>query len=136
MKTRGMYLSHAMRTRNRPSEPGVYIVRDGTLVLYIGKSRRPRHRIWAHVERTFAGIPIPTPLGLLVIANKPESMRWRVEIIEAEYNTLELLERELIAELRPCLNRRDNPGAPPLPARYRRISEWELREQVIAESRR
>lgn len=120
-----MYLSHAIRTRNRPENPGIYIVRDGRLVLYVGKARRPRHRLWAHVHSSFAGVPIPSPLGLLIIANEPESLRWRVEIIDAEWESIEQLERETIAKLRPCLNRRDNSNARRLPKRYRRLSEWQ-----------
>ncbi len=121
-----MYLSHAIRTRNRPSNPGIYIVRDGRLVLYVGKARKPRFRLWEHVHSSFAGVPTPSPLGLLVMANEPESLRWRVEIIDSEWESIEQLERETIARLRPCLNRSDNPNARRLPKRYRRLSKWQL----------
>jgi hypothetical protein len=100
----------------------VYVVRDGDLVLYVGRAARPSARLWSHLcghwDRG------PDELGCLVIANLPAALAWRVELLTVgetrgadDGETLDL-EGALIRALRPCLNHNHNPDRRELPPHY------------------
>jgi len=57
-----------------PEEPTIYVVRDETSILYVGKTTDPVcNRLWRHLEGG-------SYLGLLYLEHRPISKRWRVEM--------------------------------------------------------
>jgi len=104
----------------------VYVVRDGEVVLYVGRTRETMgNRLRGHCNHRSA-------LGTLIREHRPESGGWRVDMFtlcdceplirrwfpHRETLDIEHAERALIRELRPCLNAIDNPGQARVPERY------------------
>jgi hypothetical protein len=120
------------------SARGIYVVSDGDLVLYVGKSRNPLQRLWEHVNKSFAGIPTPSSLGEIALDCEPESDAWTVRLyLPTEFGSedLELAELEAIRRLRPCVNQADNRNAPKLPRKYYGEMWREKRRRHRAEMR-
>jgi len=120
----------------------VYMVRDGEVVFYVGKSKDPVERLLGHCGRggwVFGG---KSALGYLIEANSPEARQWQVELLTItdcepyvkwrwwsgqrhlwteeerrfkEKNVIADCEVALIDRYRPCLNSIDNPHPTPLP---------------------
>lgn len=111
---------------------GVYIVRDGSTVLYVGKTKnRPiTARMEWHMGHGFSDQP--STLGKLIKQHAPRSHRWQLEVHElADCNALleqhgekrrrkiDTAEIALIHLLKPALNKQSNPEPGPLPEKYR-----------------
>lgn len=111
---------------------GVYIVRDGSTVLYVGKTERSSivMRFQRHLgEGLDQRISL---LGELILKHQPRSNRWSLEVLTlADCNAfleqhdqmrrrkLKTAEAALIKFHRPCLNKQGNPDPEPLPEKYR-----------------
>jgi predicted GIY-YIG superfamily endonuclease len=108
----------------------IYVVRDGTLVFYVGQSRRDViTRFWEHLHA-------PSHLGRLIAVNKPNSLQWMVDFYaladceqfvrqkslfamqEWQHFDMDMAEQALIQAMRPVLNRDFNEKPTPLPAHY------------------
>lgn len=57
----------------------IYLVRDGEVVLYIGKSYDPLNRLKEHIGKTSRSNS-PSSLGELILDNRPESLNWTMEL--------------------------------------------------------
>ncbi|MCP4418661.1 MAG: GIY-YIG nuclease family protein [Chloroflexi bacterium] len=109
----------------------IYVVRNETLVFYVGQSRRDvLTRFWEHLHA-------PSHLGQLIAANKPESQQWTVDFYaladceqfvkqkslfamqEWQHFDMDMAEQALIQAMCPVLNRDFNEKPTPLPVRYR-----------------
>ena len=114
-----------------PHRRGIYIVRDGDIVLYVGKTERGVSRsVLKHCGIGADGAP-PDQLGQLIIENAPESGNWQVEFLSpkncAPYVGRSFMkidihnaERAIINHFRPCLSDTKDTNLPGLPERYRR----------------
>ena len=125
----------------------VYLYRDGSTVLYIGRSTSPLQRLLEHLGRgDFCDIP--SPLGKTIIDNLPLSLGWTlllltvadceplVRLHRPEYHewylqqmtrrlareAAEVAEEALIDHYQPCLNIAGNRAPHPLPEKYRKFS--------------
>ncbi|VAW31431.1 hypothetical protein MNBD_CHLOROFLEXI01-4202 [hydrothermal vent metagenome] len=124
----------------------IYVVRDGTLVFYVGQSRRDViTRFWEHLQA-------PSYLGRLIAVNKPDSLQWMVDFYaladcerfvqqkslfamqEWQHFDMDMAEQALIQAMRPVLNRDFNEKPTPLPARYRGHAVLGLPKPQIAAS--
>lgn len=127
----------------------LYLVRDGELVLYVGKSADVSGRLIRHVTgdgltachvdpERFHGYPT-SDLGRLIRDHARESFGWSVDLFTGE-DCAELVkrhfpeaagydrydaERALIREHRPALNVTHNADPRPLPEKYRDSPEIE-----------
>lgn len=117
----------------------VYLVRDGDLVIYVGKTTTGAgNRLLSHCGRGPWGWSSgPDNLGRLITQNSPESDPWQVDIYRVEdclselktaypyfvHFDLDILERYLIKKYSPCLNGTYNPNPTRLPPKYYRQDE-------------
>lgn len=123
---------HAILHKQLDSTLGhlIYVVRDGPLVFYVGQSKRDVvARFGEHMQK-------PSRLGELVELNRPQSLDWAVDFYTLadcrpfvaqkslfamqtwEHFDMDMAEQNLIATLRPVLNRDFNPQPSPLPPHY------------------
>src|SRR5712664_3488368 len=94
----------------------LYIVRDDSVVLYVGHSVDPLTRLERHIGVDF--------IGELIRAYAPTSLGWQFEMLTfadcAQFLDItdlrytngahrEQVERSLIAHYRPCCNKANNP---------------------------
>lgn len=127
----------------------LYLVKDGDVVLYVGRSYDPVDRLQQHLGISGRyGNYSADDLGLVYFEEKPESLKWQVEIYtvddclpfvkkhimsyithytEERYlsqegldGAIDFAEQALIHEHRPCLNVIHNQNATRLPAHYKR----------------
>lgn len=62
----------------------VYVVRDGDVVLYVGKAVRVIERLWSHLGTGSYGWTGISQLGVLIQANLPMARRWSLELMTGE----------------------------------------------------
>lgn len=97
---------------------GIYLVRDGDCVLYVGRSFDVVERIIGHIEHW-----ANSPLGDVIRINASASLAWQVELREpeecrevvrqvfcheTEVIAIETAERAMILSSHPCLNTANN----------------------------
>ncbi len=123
---------HAILHKQLDSTLGhlIYVVRDGQFVFYVGQSKRDVvARFGEHLQK-------PSRLGELIELNRPQSLDWAVDFYTLadcrpfvaqkslfamqawEHFDMDMAEQNLIAVLRPALNRDFNPQPSPLPPHY------------------
>lgn len=117
--------------------PELYIVRDGALVFYVGKSSTPVDRLLTHFgDGNWNWGRGTSDLGKLVKDNLPDSKSWQVELLSVadcelaiqlqfpknKGRHMDIAELALIRILNPCLNVMHNIKPTPLPAKYLRRS--------------
>ena len=124
----------------------IYVVRDETLVFYVGQSRRDViTRFWEHMHT-------PSHLGQLIELNKPDSLGWAVDFYELadcakfvqqktlfalqawQHFDMDMAEQALIQEMHPVLNRDFNPQPTQLPISYKGHAELGLAQLKSAVS--
>ena len=126
---------------------GLYVVRDGDIVFYIGQtSRHVITRLWEHLGLGFTGGRLwceysMSTLGRLIKINMPESRKWQIEFpslldcqpliadmdkdwfmeccTKFRRNMLDTCEQALINHHKPCFNTIYNPHPRSLPERYK-----------------
>ena len=108
----------------KDEEPHVYIVCDGDIVFYVGRSDSIVNRILAHLSDMPTGGP-DSILGQFIEANFPNSESWQVEVWTLEdcrplvtqiFPTLQrwgidIAEQAVIRYFCPFFNRTGNPEA-------------------------
>lgn len=113
----------------------IYSVSDHehTVIFYVGQSKNSLRRLFDHLgikkpnkQSQFKGQP--STLGQLILDCRPESLNWLIflwpltaiqeHLALFDLPTIDEAEHLLIAHLRPCLNKADNPNPAPLPQRY------------------
>jgi hypothetical protein len=125
----------------------LYLIRDGDVVFYVGKSENVIDRLLGHLGLgNWGWAGGSDSLVRLIEANLPQSLNWQIELLTVEdckpYITdglqlrdpssakgitlffiwernIKLCEQCLIAHYHPCLNIIYNQHATPLPERYR-----------------
>ena len=113
----------------------IYVFRDKDFVLYVGKAEQNIiDRLEDHLGLAYRPKSL---VGRLVDENAPESHKWQIDLLSSDDCMLIVakhfpsaksadaltLERAVIMEFRPPLNRQSNPSARPLPSKYRRGRE-------------
>ncbi|MDE3090335.1 MAG: hypothetical protein KGJ80_13215, partial [Chloroflexota bacterium] len=108
----------------------IYIFRDGGLVLYVGKAEQNViDRLEDHLGISYRP---ESQIGRLIDDNAPESHNWQIDLLtlddcrpivakhfpSAQIVDVLTIERAIILEFRPPLNRQSNPNARPLPRKY------------------
>lgn len=112
----------------------VYVIRNGEDVFYVGNSTRITDRLFDHVgQGSFAWAQSPSPVGRLILDNKPESLSWQVDLMSMSdcepyikhywpnfkhYDGKDA-ERAMIWHYRPYLNVLYNPEYRKMPAHYK-----------------
>lgn len=106
---------------------GIYIVRDGAHILYIGRSINVIDRLHQHINTASA-------IGDTIWLNRPQSLSWQIELMEPEECRsiaveegksafkdlrrpigIESAERAMIKHYHPCINTANNPNRLPVP---------------------
>jgi hypothetical protein len=109
----------------------IYLVRDETLVFYIGQSKRDViTRFQEHMQK-------PSRLGKIIKLNSPDSHQWSIDFYTMEdcrpfvqqkslftmqaweQFDMTMAESAMIQALKPVINQDFNPNPTPLPNRYR-----------------
>jgi hypothetical protein len=100
----------------------LYLLRDETVVFYVGQSQLAFARVWEHLLGGFKGHSIP---GRFVWCNWPASMNFTIELLSSRSdwfgsigNDLNAAERWLIQRWLPCFNVSQNSQPTPLPPAY------------------
>lgn len=113
----------------------IYLIRDGSLPIYVGQSVGVCERITGHCglgPRLFQ----PDQLGNFILNNRPASLKWQVDLLtldECELTArryfpnnsrfdIDIIEQALIIDLGPCLNtfhNQSNPNRKPIPEAYK-----------------
>ncbi len=132
----------------------IYLIHDGAVYLYVGKSYDPYERLQEHLGNGTWGALQTSEIGRLILRHRPESLAWRMVLysladceqmmrqwgIATEWcrehpsdaliakTLMDEAERLLIAVCRPCLSIMSNPNPTPLPERYRRGESVDLGE--------
>jgi hypothetical protein len=70
----------------------IYVVRDGDLVLYVGKAAGVIGRLWSHLGESTWGWTGISRLGRLIQANLPAARYWQIELMTGEDCLLALKE--------------------------------------------
>lgn len=124
----------------------IYVVRDGDVIFYVGKSSNPFSRLHQHMgyERK-----LPSDLGTLIRNNSPESDEWTLEcyrlkdcmpfikqsfadmenederefMVQFSCSDASRAEKHMIRYLRPCLNTLYNENPSKLPEKYQRYTD-------------
>lgn len=125
----------------------LYLYRDGSTVLYIGRSTAPLQRLYEHIGKGDFH-DTPSPLGKTIIDNLPHSLGWNLLLLtiadcepfvrqhRPEFHewylqqtkrrlareATEVAEESLIDYYQPCLNVAGNRTPHPLPENYRKPS--------------
>lgn len=118
----------------------IYVFRDQDFVLYVGKTEQNIiDRLEDHLGLSYRPGSL---VGQLVDDNAPESHKWQIDLLtsddcrsivakhfpSAQSVDVLTIERAVIMEFRPPLNRQSNPNARPLPPRYTHGRESRMRE--------
>lgn len=128
----------------------VYIVRDGDVVFYVGRSGDPLDRLRTHMGKgAWSWCTGASQLGQFIVANWPESRDWQVELLTVadcatwiralcpgyilERCESDVAEQAAIVALHPCLNTIYNEQPSAIPKRYKRslLDPSELRPPAI-----
>lgn len=108
----------------------LYVVRDGDVVFYVGRSQDVISRLLSHMGLGRRGKWSVSSLGALIKDNLPTSHNWAVTLLAlsdcgvdpGRYSyrdeDTDFAEVALIRFCKPCLNSAHNPGASALPDRY------------------
>jgi len=102
-----------------PESYCIYVIRDGAIVFYVGKSVNIITRLWQHVAGELGYMLYSmraSELGRFIAANMPDSRKWQIDLLTLDdcrhytvFNVsagrMDTAEIELITLLRPCLNR-------------------------------
>lgn len=117
----------------------IYVIRDGSTVLYIGKSNDPFARLQAHFGKSWHGSG--GSIGPFYEQHKDKAGDWQIDLytlVECEHVVLQVFsctaetyrnphfhdamvsraEIAMIRHYRPCLNGTYNENASPLPEKY------------------
>lgn len=100
----------------------LYLIRDETVVFYVGQSECAFSRVWEHITGGIKGHAI---VGRFLLANWPKSSHFIIELLDshtarfgtAGYN-LDQAEKLLIEQYTPCFNVSLNRAPAPLPEKY------------------
>ena len=100
----------------------LYLFQDEKVVFYVGQSHGAFRRVWRHFQDGFKGRSV---VGKFIRNNWPGSMRFTIALLSSiapiftpVQHDLDLAERWLIEQLRPCFNDTFNGEPSPLPSRY------------------
>jgi hypothetical protein len=109
----------------------IYVIRDGDVIFYIGKSIDIPARLGEHLGiYGRRGASYPDRIGYLILDNMPESKRWQVDLMTVAAVAekldpagrwrwdVDFAERDMIKALRPCVNVMHNSNGSALPERY------------------
>lgn len=102
----------------------IYVVREETTTLYIGRSKDPIYRLWQHFNQKGGAA-----LGTFYQEHKDESLAWDIDLytladcdILLQKRLREAFHAELsmIEHFHPALNSNNNPNPGKLPERYQK----------------
>ena len=100
----------------------LYLLRDDSVVFYVGQSYLAFARVWEHLLSGFKGHSI---VGRFVWCNWPQSMKFTIELLSSRSeqfavvgNDLSASERLLIRRWSPCFNVSQNGQPTSLPTSY------------------
>jgi hypothetical protein len=100
----------------------LYLFRDDDVVFYVGQAYNAFARVWEHLLNGFKG---RSDVGRFVWCNWPTSMKFTVELLNAQFeqfntvgNDVNAAERLLIDYWSPCFNVTYNMQPNPLPPAY------------------
>lgn len=100
----------------------LYLVRDEQVTFYVGQSQCAFDRLWHHLRGGPKGRAL---LGRFILANWPRSGSWIITLLSAggarfaaAGHDRDAAERQLIEELKPCLNVSCNERPAPIPDGY------------------
>jgi hypothetical protein len=121
----GLPLKEFLQIKQCPPEwrrLNLYLIRDQSVVFYVGQSYGAFNRVWEHFYGGFRGRSL---LGRLIVCNWPVSMHFTVELLSSKLPRFTCVENDrfrseqlLIQQYTPCLNASLNPGPTPLPENY------------------
>lgn len=112
---------------------GVYIIRDGKDVLYVGRSKDTVNRLIEHIEKWTS-----SSIGNIIHINAPQSLSWQIELMKPEecrdivkgvYKRyanpdniidIETAEESMIMYYHPCFNTSNNPNPNRTPSHIKR----------------
>jgi hypothetical protein len=100
----------------------LYLLREGEVVFYVGRSQTAFTRVWTHLYDGFKGRSL---VGRFVLLNWPRSLQFTVELMNSQdipfaalNHSVEAAEAALIERYSPCFNDMLNRTPTPLPAGY------------------
>ena len=100
----------------------LYIIRDDSVVFYVGQSQLAFARVWEHLLGGFHGHSL---VGRFAWVNWPVSMKFTIELLSSQSgefadvgNDLNAAEKKLIQQHSPCFNVVLNQQPTSLPASY------------------
>lgn len=100
----------------------LYLVRDESVVFYVGQSYTAFNRVWSHIYDGWKGRSL---VGRFVLMNWPRALHFVVELYHSQAadfqpvdHDLNRAEQKLIAAYCPCFNDTHNPNPASLPAHY------------------
>jgi hypothetical protein len=100
----------------------LYLIRDEEVVFYVGQSYLAFARVWEHLIGGFKGHSI---VGRFIWNNWPASMKFTIELMSSQFESLGVAahdlnaaERALIERWSPCFNVSLNSLPASVPARY------------------
>ena len=132
-----MTVNDALIGKIKSGDHRLYVVSDGDLVLYVGKSTDPIDRIQAHCGGGRFGWAGASLLGETIKDNLPESRTWTVTMYtlpECQTRDMDMAEQELIRVMRPCLNVSYNSNGQTLPEKYRKDDDGLLMSQAAIDA--
>jgi hypothetical protein len=103
-------------------ELDLYMIRDESVVFYVGQSYQAFNRVWDHIR---SGYKARSEVGLFILCNWPRSMNFQItllssgaeEFAEVDHNLLKA-EEMLIRRHKPCFNISQNSYPRPIPEDY------------------
>ncbi len=100
----------------------LYVIRDESLVFYVGQSYCAFERVWDHIKN---GYKWRSDVGRFILCNWPRSMNYEIELLSstspefaAVGNDLLRAEELLIKRYKPCFNISQNNEPSPIPEMY------------------
>jgi hypothetical protein len=122
----------------------LYLVRDGSLVFYIGQSKDAVNRLANHIGLGQNFIP-SSKLGALIVNNMEEAVNWDIDFLtikdchpivremypKTKMPTANIAEKALIKKFCPCLNVDHNDSPTQLPDKYKSRQINFLMEQYL-----
>ncbi len=100
----------------------LYVIRDESLVFYVGQSYCAFERVWDHIKN---GYKWRSDVGRFILCNWPKSMNYEIELLSstspefaAVGNDLLRAEELLIKRYKPCFNISQNNEPNPIPEIY------------------
>lgn len=108
----------------------IYVVREGDVILYVGRSTDPFRRLEEHF-----GVALRSSggsIGPIYKQFKSEAVHWTIDLYTLEEcketsagrcADVADAERDMIRHFSPCLNERNNPNPSQMPEKYTRMPQ-------------